>query len=210
MKISLILAHPAPGSFNHAIAAAVDRALRDQEHTVWFHDLYAERFDPLMTAAELARNAELPAAIEAHLRELEQADGLVIVHPNWWGAPPAILRGWVDRVLRPGRAYRFVPDGQGGARPEGLLPLQAALVFTTANTPQDQEERLYGDPLESHWIRVVFGMCGVPRVQRRSFSPVITSTPELRRQWLKEAAELAAELVVSAQATPEQSEGAQR
>lgn len=208
MKISLILAHPAPGSFNHAIAAEVHRTLRDQDHIVWFHDLYAEHFDPLLTAAELAKDAELPAAIEAHARELEQADGLVIVHPNWWGAPPAILRGWVDRVLRPGRAYRFVPDGQGGARPEGLLPLQTALVFTTANTPQDQEERLYGDPLESHWIRVVFGMCGVPRVQRRSFSPVITSTEEVRRQWLKEAAELAAAMTVPTQTTPGQRAGA--
>jgi NAD(P)H dehydrogenase (quinone) len=199
MNISLILAHPAPGSFNHALAATVDQTLRDRGHTVWFHDLYAEHFDPIMTAAELAKNVELPAAIEDHVRELEQADGLVIVHPNWWGAPPAILRGWVDRVLRPGRAYRFVPDGQGGARPEGLLPLQGALVLTTANTPQDKEDQLYGDPLQAHWVRVVFGMCSVPRVHRRSFSSVITSTPEMRHQWLKEAAELALEWVVPVQ-----------
>jgi NAD(P)H dehydrogenase (quinone) len=192
MNVSLILAHPAPGSFNHAIATTVEETLRGRGHTVWSHDLYAEHFDPVMTAAELAKDATLPAEIEAHLRELEQADGLVVVHPNWWGAPPAILRGWVDRVLRAGRVYRFVPDGQGGARPEGLLRLRAALVLTTANTPQDKEERLYGDPLEAHWIRVVFGMCGVPRVQRRSFSPVITSTPELRGQWLEEVRALAA------------------
>jgi NAD(P)H dehydrogenase (quinone) len=199
MNISLILAHPAPGSFNHALAATVDETLRDRGHTVQFHDLYAERFDPVMTATELAKDAVLPEEIELHIRQLEQADGLVIVHPNWWSAPPAILRGWVDRVLRPGRAYRFVPDGQGGARPEGLLRLRVALVLNTANTPQDKEERLYGDPLQAHWLRVVFGICGVPRVQRRNFSPVITSTPELRRQWLEEARLMAAGMEVPAQ-----------
>jgi NAD(P)H dehydrogenase (quinone) len=194
MNISLILAHPAPGSFNHALAGVVDETLRAQGHTVWFHDLYAEAFDPVMTADELSRNAVLPAQIESHGRELEQAQGLVIIHPNWWGAPPAILRGWVDRVLRPGRAYRFVPDGQGGARPEGLLPLRVGLVLNTANTPQDKEDLLYGDPLQAHWIRVVFGMCGVPRVHRRNFCPVIVSTPEIRHQWLEEAGALAASM----------------
>jgi NAD(P)H dehydrogenase (quinone) len=90
----------------------------------------------------------------------------------------------VDRVLRAGRAYEFVPDGQGGARPMGLLRVQVGLVFTTANTPQEKEEALFGDPLQIHWRKVVFGLCSVPRVFRRNFSPVIVSTPEQRRQWL--------------------------
>jgi NAD(P)H dehydrogenase (quinone) len=194
MNVSLILAHPVSTSFNHALARAVEETLRGRGHTVWFHDLYAEAFDPVMTAAELAKDAVLPAQIEEHGRELEQAQGLVIIHPNWWGAPPAILRGWVDRVLRPGRAYRFVPDGQGGARPEGLLPLRVALVLNTANTPQDKEDLLYGDPLKDHWVRVVFGMCGVPCVHRRNFCPVIVSTPEIRGQWLEETRALAASM----------------
>lgn len=134
----------------------------------------------------------MPDEIERHCRELEQADGMVIVHPNWWSAPPAVLRGWVDRVLRAGRAYQFVPDGQGGAKPVGLLKVRTALVLNTANTPQEKEESLYGDPLELHWVKVVFGICGVPRVVRRNFSPVITSTPAMREQWLDEARTLAA------------------
>ena len=186
MNVSVILAHPKPDSFNHAIAAAVVEALRTAGHTPFFHDLCAEEFDPLLPAAELDRDAVLPPWLEAHVAETVAADGLVFIHPNWWSAPPAILRGWCDRVLRQGRAYRFVPDGKGGGRPEGLLKAQQVVVFNTANTPQYKEESLLGDPLEVHWRKVVFGLCGVRQVRRRIFSPVITSTPEQRQEWLQE------------------------
>ena len=186
MNISLILGHPAPASFNHALAAAVTDTLQSAGHTVWFHDLVAEGFDPIMPAAEAARDAVLPPLVARHVEEIGAADGVVIVHPNYWSRPPAVVCGWTDRVLRPGRAYNFVPDGQGGAKPVGLLRARAALVFNTANTPQEIEESVYGDPLEVHWRKVVFGLCGVPTICRRNFSPVITSSPVQRAAWLDE------------------------
>jgi putative NADPH-quinone reductase len=185
-NVLVLLAHPNPRSFNHAIAGAVVDTLKANGHVPWFHDLQAERFDPVTTAEELARDAVLPPVIEAHVDEAVRADGIVVVHPNWWSAPPAILRGWVDRVLRPGRAYTFEPDGMGGARPVGLLRASQAIVFNTANTPQEKEERFLGDPLQTHWLKVVFGLCGVRSVERRNFSPVIISTPEQRQEWLEE------------------------
>jgi NAD(P)H dehydrogenase (quinone) len=186
MTISVILAHPTPGSFNHAIAATAVAALRANGHETRLRDLYAERFDPVMPSAEIPNDAVLPPEIERHCREICEADGIVIVHPNWWSAPPAILRGWVDRVLRPGRAYNFVPDGTGGAKPVGLLRAGVGMVFNSANTPQEKEEQLFGDPLQTHWLKVVFGLCGVAVVYRRNFAPVITSTSAQRRQWLEE------------------------
>lgn len=186
MKASVILGHPNPNSFNHAIASTVREALIGMGWEVVMHDLYAEHFDPVMTASELARDAELPSVIRAHCDEIRSADGLVVVHPNWWSQPPAIVRGWTDRVLRPGLAYQFVPDGQGGAKPMGLLPVKAAVVFNTANTPQAKEEALYGDPLQLVWCKVVFGLCGIPKIHRRSFSPVITSDVAMRQGWLEQ------------------------
>jgi len=185
MKVSVILGHPAPGSFNHAIAQTVRETLEAHGHEVRFHDLYAEGFDPVLPAAELAREATLPPLIEQHCREVCEADGIVVIHPNWWSAPPAIVRGWVDRVLRQGRAYHFVPDGRGGVKPVGLLKAAVAMVFNTANTPQEKEEQFFGDPLQTHWLKVVFGLCGVKMIYRRNFAPVITSTEEQRRQWLR-------------------------
>lgn len=191
MKISVILAHPSVGSFNHALAKMVTEALQERGHEVTCHDLYGEGFDPIYRPEELRKDVVLPPEIEAHCREIEAADGLVIVHPNYWSRPPAMMCGWVDRVLRQGRAYRFVPDGRGGARPEGLLKIRSALVLNTGNTPQEREVQILGDPLEIHWKKVVFGLCGVGHVVRKNFAPVIVSTPETREGWLKEAASIA-------------------
>jgi putative NADPH-quinone reductase len=160
--------------------------LRANGHAVTFHDLYREHFDPVLPSEEIPKEAILPAEIEAHCQEIGDADGIIIIHPNYWSAPPAILRGWVDRVLRPGRAYNFVPDGKGGAKPVGLLKAKVGLVFTTANTPHDIEVAAFGDPLETHWLKVVFGLCGVPNTQRWDFSPMIVSTPDQRQRWLHE------------------------
>jgi NAD(P)H dehydrogenase (quinone) len=186
MNVSVLLAHPNPGSFNHAIARTAVETLAALKHRFVFHDLYAEQFDPVMTAEELAKDALLPPDIERHCQEIGEADGIIFIHPNWWSQPPAILRGWTDRVLRVGRAYHFVPDGKGGAKPVGLLKARVGLVFNTANTPQETEEELYGDPLETLWRKVVFGLCGVPTVYRRNFSSVILSTLEQRQAWLRE------------------------
>lgn len=186
MKISIILAHPNPESFNHAIAATAAAALRHNGHHVALRDLYKENFEAALPASELTRQPKLDAALEQHCKEIATADGIIVVHPNWWSSPPAILKGWVDRVLRPGVAYRFVAGPNGEGHPEGLLAAKSALVFNTANTPQEREEALLGDPLEVFWKKCVFALCGVKNIHRRNFSVVITSTPQQRKTWLDE------------------------
>ena len=91
-------------------------------------------------------------------------------------------------------------DEEGGAKdevPEGLLRLKFALVVTTANTPRDVEVGYYGDPIDQHWRKVVFGLCGVPRIERVSLCPVITSSPAQRGAWLAEVSSKAVELAAS-------------
>ena len=190
MKISLILAHPNPGSFNHAIAAQAVRTLRELGHEVAWHDLHAEGFDPVITLEETARDASLPSLVATHCREIAWADGIVIVHPNWWGQPPAILKGWIDRVLRSGVAYRFDEGDEGEGVPVGLLRARVALVFNTANTPEQREQTVFLDPLETIWKNCVFGLCGVREFHRRTFSVVVTSTQQEREAWLAEAKQL--------------------
>jgi putative NADPH-quinone reductase len=186
MKISIILAHPSPGSFNHAIADTAASAARALGHDVTLHDLYQEEFPALLEAPELQKQAKLPAVIAAHCEEIVEAGGIIIVHPNWWGMPPAILKGWIDRVLRMEVAYRFVANDKGEGVPVGLLKAKSAMVFNTANTPDEREREVFGDPLETIWKRCVFDLCGVTNVVRRTFSVVITSTPEQRAGWLRE------------------------
>jgi NAD(P)H dehydrogenase (quinone) len=146
MRVSLILAHPKPGSFNHAIAQAALQTLRQNGYQVSFHDLYQEGFDPIMPYQEIPKGASLDPVIQMHCHEIAHAEGLIIVHPNWWGQPPAILKGWIDRVIRPGVAYEFLEGDSGEGVPRGLLQAKAALVFNTSNTAPERELRVFGDP----------------------------------------------------------------
>jgi len=192
LTICVILAHPQKGSFNHAIAETVVQTLNSNGYKVIFHDLYGEKFDPLLPGEEIAADAALPTLIERHCREIAQAQGLVIIHPNWWGQPPAILKGWVDRIFRPGKAYKFQEGDKGEGVPIGLLTAKAALVFNTSNTHPVREMAVFGDPLETIWKNCIFDLCGVDNFHRRNFAVVVTSTLEERKTWLQEVRDLVA------------------
>ena len=186
MKISLILAHPKPSSFNHAIARTALKQLEQNNHEVSYHDLYAETFNPVLPFAELPDNASLEPELEAHCRETSAAEGIVIVHPNWWGQPPALLKGWIDRVFRAGIAYQFLESDDGQGIPVGLLKARAAMVFNTSNTPAEREISVFGDPLETLWKNCIFDFSGVHVFYRKMFSMMITSSAEQRSAWLRE------------------------
>jgi putative NADPH-quinone reductase len=186
MQILLILGHQRQGSFCHAIAQTAIDQFQAAGHKVISHDLYAEQFDPVLPHAEIDKDALPSPVVRRHCDELQQADGYVVVHPNWWGQPPAILKGWIDRVLRQGVAYDFGPAG-------GVIPHLAgktAVVLTTSNTPRDIELELFGDPLENLWKNCIFGFCGVRSFWRRNFQPIVLSTPQQRSDWLGEVRQL--------------------
>jgi putative NADPH-quinone reductase len=186
MRISVILAHPDPDSFNHAIAQTAVDAIKANGYRVFFHDLYQEKFDPRLNLEEIAKDSILPAVIRKHCDEISEASGIVIVHPNWWGQPPAILKGWVDRVLRPGIAYEFMEGDSGEGIPNGLLKARTALVFNTSNTESEREKDVFGDPLETIWKNCIFGLCGVASFHRRMFNVIVTSTEYQRRDWFND------------------------
>jgi len=189
MNILVILAHPDESSFNHAIAAQALKTLENNGHTPILHDLYKENFDPMLPADEIVRNASLPAVIQQHCNETATADGIIVIHPNWWGMPPAVLTGWVDRILRPGVTYEFIEGDSGEGVPVGLLKADKALVFNTSNTVKEREKTVFGDPLERIWKDCIFNLCGVKDTHRSMFGVVITSTLEERTKWLAEVNE---------------------
>ena len=188
MKVLVIVAHPNRASFNHAIAQTCARELTDNGNEVVTHDLYEEAFDPILPYAEFPKEAVLPAEIQRYCDEVSQADGIVIIHPDWWGQPPAILKGWVDRVLRPGVAYEFLEGDKGEGTPRGLLRAKCAVIFNTSNTETTREKTVFGDPLEAIWKNCVFSLCGVPVIHRRTFKIVVTSSEPERQAWLSEVA----------------------
>ncbi|KDN19619.1 NAD(P)H-dependent oxidoreductase [Amycolatopsis rifamycinica] len=188
--VVVLLAHPRAGSFNHALAARVVAGLDRAGVPVRFHDLYAEGFDPVLTETEAytsGTRAEAFLAVEPdplvrrHREELRTAGGLVAIHPNWWGKPPAILGGWLDRILVPGVAYRL--DDAGGA-PEPLLSLRRLLVVNTSDTPEERERTLFGDPLDAIWRRCLAPYLGEPEVRRLVLRVVADAGAAQRAAWL--------------------------
>jgi putative NADPH-quinone reductase len=195
MRIAVYLAHPRPDSFNRALFDAVVDELHRQRSHVVAHDLYAEGFDPALSVAEIGTVTESLMAddeqVARHRAEVVDMDALVFIHPNWWGMPPAILTGWVQRVLTPGVAYKL---GTAAGRPAGLLKASRALVLNTSDTPADRERNEFGDPLQRIWAACVLPYIGVTDVRRVVFRTVTDSTHEERTTWLRQAREHAATL----------------
>ena len=155
MHALLVVAHPSPDSFSHALAHAAREALVEREFAVDWHDLYAEGFDPVQRTGEAGNTASADALVERHCAELARADLVVVCHPNWWGQPPAILKGWIDRVFRLGTAYvgvsRSLQFGPWGLpdffRPfDGLEPVAVTADHTIAIYRTDDLRRVLGKP----------------------------------------------------------------
>jgi NAD(P)H dehydrogenase (quinone) len=185
MKATVLLAHPYAGSFNHAIFDRLNQRLSHAGVSVFAHDLYAEGFDPVLTVGELGKEPAEDPLVVRYASELMESKLIFFVHPNWWGQPPAIMKGYIDRVIRPPYAYDMDAADPGGL-PVPKLGGKTGVVYNTSNTPAEREEGYFGDPLERIWKRCVFGFCGIEDYRRRMFRIVSDSTAEQRRGWLEE------------------------
>jgi putative NADPH-quinone reductase len=197
MKVLIILGHPNSSSFNSSIATTVVNRLKALSHSVIFHDLYHENFDALIKPIELKKDYKLKNIIEKHCYDLQNADAIVIIHPNWWGQPPAILKGWIDRVIRPGVAYRFQEGDSGEGIPIGLLKAKLAIVINTSDTDEKREHDVFGDPLETIWKNCIFNFCGVTNFYRRTYRTIVNSSHKQRQLWLNETENMIDNLFLS-------------
>lgn len=126
----VILSHPAAGSFNHAIARAYSDAVRYADQEVVLRDLYAMGFDPVLRAEERPGPAHPHPSrdVADELELIRRSDVFVLVYPIWFGSAPAMLKGYVDRVLGAG----VVPSAVQDRAPSSLLGSKRLLSFTTS------------------------------------------------------------------------------
>ncbi len=191
MRILVVLGHPRQSSFNHTIADLIKETLKSEKHQVVFHDLYEEKFDPVLTVEEIESRLANPI-VDRYSREVVAAEGIVIIHPIWWELPPAIIKGWIDRVLSPGVAY----DYKNGVS-IGKLSAKFALVLNTSATAEETRRHLIGDPLQNLWCNGILGFCGINHVEYRVFPGIQFSTPEQKAAWLLEIEDLLNQMLES-------------
>jgi NAD(P)H dehydrogenase (quinone) len=132
VRHAVILAHPAPSSFNAGVAKIYVDAVRGFGDAADLRDLYAQAFDPCLRADELPwrKDFALHDDVAAERAVIGAAEVIVFVYPLWFNAPPAILKGYVDRVLGMGFAYEA---GESDARP--LLSGKSLVSISTSGAP---------------------------------------------------------------------------
>lgn len=184
MKTLIIYAHPNPKSFNHAIADHAAETLRGLGHEVRLRDLYALKFNPVLDGADFdgIKNGAPRADVAEEQSHLSWAEQIIITHPVWWYARPAILQGYIDRVLSNGFAYKYTPEG-----PVGLLKLKKALVFQTTGTPAEiYEKQGVDEVIHKQIVDGVLQFCGIPDVAIKTFYAVPTVSDGSRHAMLDE------------------------
>ncbi|MCP5158882.1 MAG: NAD(P)H-dependent oxidoreductase [Gammaproteobacteria bacterium] len=190
MNVLIVYAHPNPRSFNRAILETVDATLRERGHATQVHDLYRMKFRCVLDGEDLLRNwrGNLADDVQREQEAVRWAQGLVFIYPIWWFGPPAILKGWIDRVFTRKFAFNI---GAGGM--EGLLTHRRALILNTLGGDQATYQ-------QEHWHELlvrpiaegVLGACGVRNVTHRAFYQVLSISQAERQMMLDEARDLAA------------------
>lgn len=138
MNLLIVYAHPVPTSFNAAVRETVCRVLSDAGHTLRITDLYAEEFQPVLTRSEreayLCNTEQLIDNVRAHVDNLRWAEGLVFIFPTWYYGPPAILKGWFERVWLPGVTFE-VATKKLGKTSSRISHIKRLVVVTTSGSP---------------------------------------------------------------------------
>ncbi len=181
MKVLIVYAHPDPDSFNHAVLETIAAGARDGGHHVTVIDLYQEKFDPVLVFNETKRRRDLQNDPEtANYRQLVwEAEHLIFIYPVWWYGLPAILKGFIDRVLVSGFAFTY-----DGIIPKGLLQGKSAWVVYTIDSPGWYVSLFRFNAEWTVMNRAILRFCGIRNVKRMMFAGSKGSTQQRRQKWL--------------------------
>lgn len=188
--ILIIAAHPCPadtGSLGATMANAYAQSATQAGHHTRLLQLDQLVFDPILHEGYKRAQTLEPDLVKAQAGIL-WADELVFVFPIWWGGMPALLKGFLDRVLLPGFAFRYEPEGQG------LTPLlkgKTARLIITMDTPRWIDRWLYGSPVIRQLRYPILRFCGIKLREVSYFSPVIKSSSAQRQAWIENVRHLA-------------------
>lgn len=171
MKHALIVAHPNKDSFTMTMALAYAAAVEGKGHAVVLRDLYRMRFDPCLAAQELpwAPDHKIGPDVAAERQLLADVDVFAFVYPFWFNAPPAMLKGYCERVFGAGFGYR---PGAFGTEP--LLKGRRMISVTASGAPKDWVEASGAMQAERQLFDTHFAsVCGLKVVDHLHFGKVV-------------------------------------
>ncbi|MDE4175344.1 NAD(P)H-dependent oxidoreductase [Phaeobacter sp. PT47_59] len=187
MRVLVVYAHPRAQSYNAAIRDLVMERIKAAGAEARLIDLYASGFEPRLSAQglEFIEDEYLnQKGVEEHCEALKWCDTLIFVYPTWWYGLPAMLKGWLDRVLVSGVAFHLPPPEGGDIRP-ALTHITRLGVFTTCGASRHLTWFI-GAPGRRTLLRGLRLICA--RTCRTAFAAhyrMDSSTPESRARHLK-------------------------
>jgi putative NADPH-quinone reductase len=162
MLVAVVVAHPTAGSYCQHLAARAVAGLRAAGHEVEVLDLYADGFRVAMSAAEReAYHGDAPICdplVARYADIVQRAGALVFVYPTWWSTLPAILKGWLERVMVPGVSFRF--DERTGKVKPALGNVRTIVGISTYGSPRNYV-RLMNDNGRRILTRALRVSCGL-------------------------------------------------
>ncbi|MEO8809083.1 MAG: NAD(P)H-dependent oxidoreductase [Rhodanobacter sp.] len=184
MNVLLVMGHPRRDSFCAALADAYLDGASSAGATVQTLYLADLHFDPHVRVHS-PEQQELEPDLQRAAALLAWAEHLVFVYPTWWGTMPALLKGFLDRLLMPGIAFRYY--GPRAIDCEGLWRGKSAQIITTMDTPPVIYRWLYKGPGMHAMRNATLGFCGVKAVHALACGSIRTSTLHQREAWLEKA-----------------------
>ncbi len=190
MRALVVYCHPREGSFTSAVRDVVLEKLQLAGAEIRLTDLYGRRFDPCLSRDEFTRYEDTSCnqdAVAGDCGDLKWCDTLIFVYPTWWYGLPAILKGWLDRVMVPGLAFTM-PEHDGDTIGPGLTHITRLGVFTTCGA-SFWLTRFVGAPGRRTLMRGVGLLCA--KRKRTAFAAhylMDSSTPESRARHLDRVA----------------------
>ncbi|WP_406796453.1 MULTISPECIES: NAD(P)H-dependent oxidoreductase [Brevibacillus] len=190
MNILVIIGHPDPESYCSALAHAYMKGAAGKAAQIRTIDLSQIAFDPNLKYGYRKRT-ELEDDLKEAQDLIRWADHLVIVYPTWWGTMPAILKGFFDRVLLSGFAYKY---REGSSLWDKLLTGKTAHVIVTMDFPSWYNRLIYWQAGHLVMKRNILKFCGIKPVKVTEISGVNASSEEKRKKWLEKVKQLGARL----------------
>lgn len=186
MRIAIVFNHPYDGSFCNAILNAVIKGLQKNNHEIDLIHLDKENFNPVMTSADLKAFRDKkpidPKVIE-YKQRLEKADHLIFIFPIWWELMPAMMKGFIDKVIFPGVAYDYTNKENTRMKPL-LTNIKSVTLITTMITPKWLYFLLFGNAIKKAFMMGTFWKMGYKNRKWISFNQVKSVTQEKRVKWL--------------------------
>jgi NAD(P)H dehydrogenase (quinone) len=149
---------------------------------VMVRKLYETGLNPVLSSEELAapEGAPVPADVAREQDYFRKADHITFVYPVWWGGMPAVMKGYLDRVLSYDFAYVYETAGARGL----LTGKTGSVICTTGFSNEEYEQLGMHDALRLINGEVIFHFCGITPVKTVFFGNIAGASPEMRANWL--------------------------